>query len=238
MLLVFILCLRLAFQFLSWSFSPSRNPYLFKGLFNALSDGPRTFSSNPNIAGSIPILRSTNQDQGVEFTWSTWIHIKSLDYRKNKPKHIFHKGSPLLSSSGNQSQSPGLWIHPYDNTLIVKVDVHDQPTSEIEIPSIPLNKWINVMIRTQGKILDVFINGAIAQRQKLPNSVKQNYGDTYILEDGGFDGEISNLTYFSHALNVSEILDIVNSGPNLARLGDAGAASYPPYLSLRWYFRQ
>ena len=105
-----------------------------------------------------------------------------------------------------------------------------------DIPNIPLNKWINVMIRVQGKIVDVFINGAISKRHVLQQVVRQNYGDTYVLENQGFDGEISNLIYFNHALNVSEILDIVNSGPNLTQLGDGGAASFPPYFALRWYF--
>ena len=48
--------------------------------------------------------------------------------------------------------------------------------------------------------------------------------------------KISNLIYFNHALNVSEILDIVNKGPNLKHLGDSGEGSFPPYFALRWYF--
>ena len=60
---------------------------------------------------------------------------------------------------------------------------------EISVPNIPLNKWINVMIRTQGKIVDVFINGAISQRHVLTQVVRQNYGDTYVLENKGFDGQ-------------------------------------------------
>ena len=252
-LLVFILALRLAFQLLNWAFAPSKNPYIFKGSYDARRDGPRTFSSNPNLTDSIPILRSTNQNQGVEFTWSVWILIDSLDHKPGIRKHIFHKGGPILLNEKTSqhpdalTQAPGLWIEAGTNTLIVRVDVYDDEDNnndrkkhyqEIPIPGIPLNKWINVMIRAQGKILDVFINGAIVKRYKLQNVVNQNYGDTYILENGGFEGEISNLTYFSHALNVSEILDIVNAGPNLTQLGDSGSASFPPYLALRWYFQQ
>ena len=48
-IIVFVFCLRLAFQFINWLFAPSRNPYIFKGVFDAQHDGPRTFSSNPNL---------------------------------------------------------------------------------------------------------------------------------------------------------------------------------------------
>jgi len=252
--IVFILCLRFSFQFLNWMFSPSENPYLFKGLLDGQHDGPRTFSSNPNLSGSIPILRSKNENQGVEFTWSIWLQIRDLTYLAGKTKHIFHKGSPMLVMKGGAvtdalTQAPGLWIDSKTNALQVRLDIYsagEDETSDdndsaktfetIDVPNIPLNKWINVIVRVQGKIVDVFINGAISKRHVLQQVVRQNYGDTYVLENQGFDGEISNLIYFNHALNVSEILDIVNNGPNLTKIGDSGEASYPPYFALRWYF--
>ena len=251
--IIFILCLRISFGFLNWIFAPSQNPRLLKGMLNAQQDGPRSFSSNPNKSGSIPILRSNNENQGVEFTWSIWIYISDLVYQVGKDKHIFHKGSPITSDNQWHSaltQSPGLWIDRNTNTLRIRLDIYgageDEVTQnessnekafeDIEIPSIPLNKWINVMIRVQGKIVDVFINGAIVKRHILQQVVRQNYGDTYILQKGGFSGKISDLSYFSHALNVSEILSIVNRGPDLTAIGDDGPDTFPPYFALRWYF--
>ena len=237
-LIVFIICLRLLIQGLSWLFSPSRDPKLLKGIMDA-RDGPLTFSSNPNLPGSIPILRSDNQDRGLEFTWSVWINIHDLIANQGKKKHIFHKGAPMVGSSSMPlTQAPGLWIHENQNALEILIDTYSTPganlTETIIVNDIPLDKWLNVMIRVQGNIVDIFINGAIALRHKMSDVVRQNYGDTYLLERGGFSGLVSDLFYFSHALNVAEILYIVNKGPDLTRKGERNA--FPPYFSLRWFF--
>ena len=58
--------------------------------------------------------------------------------------------------------------------------------------------------------------------------------------NGGFNGLTSNLWYFDYALGPGEILDIVKKGPNTKMLGnesDKVYSSFPPYFSLRWYFK-
>ena len=65
--------------------------------------------------------------------------------------------------------------------------------------------------------------------------VKQNYGSVYVAQNGGFQGNISNLWYFNYALGTSEIQRIANQGPNLTFKGKA-QNNDTDYLSLRWYF--
>ena len=39
-------------------------------------------------------MRSVNDDQGMEFTWSVWIYINDIsNYKPNEYKHVFHKGN-------------------------------------------------------------------------------------------------------------------------------------------------
>jgi Concanavalin A-like lectin/glucanases superfamily len=105
------------------------------------------------------------------------------------------------------------------------------------IPDIPLNKWLNVIIRCQNNTLDVYINGTITRSLQLSSVPKQNYGDVYVGMNGGFDGYISNLWYYNYALGVAAIQGIVTWGPNTKMIGNNGMnLKDSNYLSLRWFF--
>jgi len=101
-----------------------------------------------------------------------------------------------------------------------------------------LNKWLHVVIRIENNNLDVYINGTLAKRHVLASVPKQNYGNVNIGLNGGFQGYISDLRYFSHALQPGEIIAIVDNGPNLTVNKYSTANSTPPpYLSLQWYLQ-
>ena len=108
-------------------------------------------------------------------------------------------------------------------------------TETVEIDDIPLNKWINVVLRLEGNVMDVYINGNIALRHIFNSVPMQNYGDTYVNANGGYSGMISDLWYHNRALTAVEIMSIVNAGPNLTAQDDMKV--FPPYFSLRWFFR-
>ncbi len=104
---------------------------------------------------------------------------------------------------------------------------------EIIVSDIPLNKWINVIIRVEGNNVDIYINGTIVTRHVLKDVPKQNYGDVYVNMNGGFSGFLSDLWYHDYALNTTDILAIVQDGPNMKM--DQSMDIFPPYFSLRWY---
>jgi hypothetical protein len=110
---------------------------------------------------------------------------------------------------------------------------------EITISDIPLNKWINVIIRCRNTTIDIYINGVVTKSVKLLGVPKQNYGDVYVAMNNGFSGYVSNLAYYNYAISTSEIREIMQKGPN-TNMAAAGAnpkdKSNLDYLSLRWYF--
>jgi hypothetical protein len=241
-LLVFIILMSFGVRVLQWYFSPSKNPKLVDGMKRA--DEKMTVYANPQRSeeGAKPILRSDDQRYGVEFTWSVWIYLsewKSDD--SGRRKHIFHKGAATMDDKGmaKYTQAPGLYLHETKNALVVKMNTFKGLGEEVVIDDIPLHKWLNVILRVEGNILDVYINGGIAVRHILADVVKQNYADTHINYGGGYDGLLSDLWYHNHALNTAEILKIVRDGPNLTMIADSpssGLNVFPPYFSLRWYF--
>lgn len=253
-IVIFFLLLRLGASLLTWIVSPSPNPILLKGSV----DGTTThdFTQDPKITGSIPILRSVDDVTGVEFTWSIWIFVKDSNFHINKErhyKHIFHKGNKNHSSLGlsTPNNSPGLYLDSKNNNLLVLMNTFTEPTiakanmhsgtkepESIEIKDIPVNKWMNVIIRvSKQNQVDVYINGTLMKREIMNGIVKQNYENVHVSSNGGFHGYISELRYFNSAIGTNQIQTIVDNGPNLTPVYKSSKESaIPRYLSTRWFF--
>lgn len=243
-LFLFIIALRLGITLLAWIFSPTKSPMLIDGMID--SKEMNIISQDPNVKGNIPILRSDNKKGGIEFSWSVWIYINDLTYKDGQYRHIFHKGNDSINLSKQPvgmafpNNAPGLYIGPNKNTLVVVMNTFENITEEITIDNIPIKKWINIVIRCDGNVLDIFINGTLTRRHILKSVPKQNYGDVYLSMNGGFDGYTSNLRYFNHAIGLNKIQDTLRSGPNLKIKSDnvSSGKSKPQYLALRWYFTE
>ena len=199
-------------------------------------DEGKSYTQDPNVPGSIPIMRSSNQTDGLEFTYTVWLFISHLQNNGTK-SHIFHKGSEKMNSDGvfYPNNAPGLYIHPTRNTLIIIMNTFDNITEEVEVNDIPLNKWINVAIRVEGNIMDVYINGTISLRHIFKSVPKQNYGDLYVNMNHGFQGLLSDLWYHDKALSGTDIEQIVAAGPDMTT--DESLNVFPKYLSLNWFFQ-
>jgi len=233
----FVLLLRVGLSVISYFFKPNDSPHLIDGMVDASQ--MIVFQQDPSANGSATIYRSVNATDGIEFTWSVWIFINNLNDSNNTYKHIFSKGNSDLNQNGtvNPNNAPGLYIAPNSNTLVVMMNTFNVINEEIIVPDIPLNKWVNVIIRCQNTTLDVYINGTITRSINLIGVPKQNYGDVYVAMNGGFNGNISNLWYYNYALGTSKIQDIAGDGPNTKMIGTSGMNDNAfDYLSLRWFF--
>jgi len=200
-------------------------------------------TQDPSLKGSQPIMRSANDVQGMEFTWSVWIYVDDFVYKQNEYKHIFHKGNDDINVSkppiglNYPNNAPGLYITPTTNNLVVIMNTFDSINEEILIKDLPLNKWVNVILRLNNQHqLDIYINGTLTKRHMLKGVAKQNYGDVYVSMNGGFSGYTSELRYFEEAIGTNKIQQIVNDGPNMKMNSTDLTQSKPHYLSTRWYF--
>ena len=235
----FIVLLRVGITVVSYFFKPTESPHLIDGMVNASE--MLVFKQDPTNNGAVTIYRSVNATDGIEFTWNVWIFINNLNSTGSQEmyKHIFSKGNNQLNDNGLifPNNAPGLYIAPNTNALVVLMNTFNVINEEIVIPDIPMNKWVNVIIRCQNTTLDVYINGTITRSINLIGVPKQNYGDVYVGLNGGFDGYVSNLWYYNYALGTNEIQKITSNGPNTKMIGDSGMTSNVfNYLSLRWFF--
>ena len=115
-LIVFILLLRLGIQVISYFMTPSSNPTLISGMIDATQT--QVIPQNPSVSHAVPVLRSVNQEDGIEFTWSVWMFIKNLK-PENRYKHVFHKGNDMIDATMGlnfPNNAPGLYITPVSYT--------------------------------------------------------------------------------------------------------------------------
>lgn len=213
--------------------------YLIDGMVAGTQQ--RIIYQDPASANAQTIYRSVNQSKGIEFTWSLWLNISSINFNQNTYSPIFYKGNNNINSMGLNYpvNAPGLYLEPMKNNLLLIMNTFQDINEEIRIPDIPLNKWVNIVIRCQNKTLDVYVNGTITRSLELSDVPKQNYGNVYIATNGGFNGNLSNLIYYDYSLGPGQIASMVASGPNLKDADNTSSwltSKFTDYLSLRWYF--
>jgi hypothetical protein len=243
-LILFMLALRLGSSLLSWLMTPSGTPNLIPCLWNAKT--PFRIPQNPAVKGSQPIMRSVNNLEGLEFTWSVWIFVDDFTYNEHEYKHVFHKGNDNFNVSSPPfgvsypNNAPGLYITPDVNDLLIIMNTFDKINDNVIVKDLPLHKWVNIIIRVSNQHqLDVYINGTLAKRHILAGIPKQNYGDVFACYNGGFSGYLSALKYYNKAIGTNEIQSLVEKGPSLKLCsGDNSALTSKDssYLATRWYF--
>ena len=229
-LFVFIILLRLGISLLGYFLAPTGSPKLINGMVDAKQ--LIVIPQDPSSEGAVTISRSVNANEGIEFTWSVWIFIDDLTYNTGLYRCVFYKGNdyaknPNPDETNSQglnfpNNAPGLYIAPNTNNLVIIMNTFNVINEEITVTDIPINKWVNVIIRCQNNTLDVYINGSIIKSHELHGVPKQNYGDVYIAPNGGFSGYISNLWYYNYALGTSKINKLSSKGPNTNMRGSNG----------------
>ena len=247
---VFIILVLIGFMFLTnlgimligYFSQPSTSPYLINGMV----DGNQSIiiPQDPTNANSISIFRSNNQSTGIEFTWSIWLLITGSN-QTTKYSHIFNKGDANYDATtgiAKVNNAPGLYLikdtaNTSENCLRVIMDQVTNTPAIVDISGVPMNKWFHLAMRMENTILDTYINGIIFGRIILQAVPKQNYFDVNIAQNGGFQGKISNLRYYSYALSAFDIGNIVNTGPktSTSSLALSTANTAANYLSSQWY---
>ena len=242
--IVFVYVLRACVAIMGFLFSPNSTPYLVNGLIDGMVGNLR-IPQDPSQANSVTIIRSKNDAGGIGITWSVWIYIKqnsTIDPNNvGKWRHVFNKGSIKPDGTGIMmpNNGPGLYLKDDYSAIRVIMSTFDNPNTSVDVENIPINKWFNVIIRVENTVLDVFINGDLAQRLPLNSVPFQNYGDVNVAINGGFNGVLSSLRYHNTALGTRAIANIVSEGPNLKVIGASGGApGLMDYLSMRWFHNQ
>jgi hypothetical protein len=260
-LVVFVVIVLFQFimRYLLYLYSPPKTVKLLDGMVSASS--MKVINQDLRQSPTMLVTHSSNKEGGIEFTWSVWVFVDNLtnSTASNIYHNVFFKGNYNTYSGTDTNcnglnipnNGPGLYIvedvHTRSASLQVLMDTFQQAssyligekcmvTNPVIVPHIPLGTWVNAVIRCKGNILDVYVNGVIANSVVLVGVPKQNYGNVYVAANGGFNGNIASLTYMSHGASNKEIWDIYQKGPNTKSLDPSlNSFSTPNYLSFGWY---
>lgn len=241
-LIFFLILMNLGIFLVIYFSTPDKNPFLVDGMI--AGNRSKTIYQDPNNANAITLYRSNNQTDGIEFTWSVWLLRNELSASTNY-ENIFNKGSDDYTTSGNGKASlgnaPGVYFKNTGGTtnqLEIFMDTISDSGIQVEesetIDNLPLGRWFHLAIRMENKIMDVYVNGVVTKRVAFENVPFQNYRNVYVCNNGGFNGNLSDLRYFDNALSVFQIMNTVEAGPN-TRSSDADRNTKFTYLSNNWY---
>ena len=148
-LLIFVFILRILIELVGYLMSPKGDVYLIYG--TAPTNLPQKISVNPNDATSKPILRSDNRKHGIEFTYSIWLFVESVNeisVTNDRYNIVFNKGNSDyndLADQGNKAtnatidgntvdlpmiSAPGLFFSEKENKLLVRMNYIPRKLSE------------------------------------------------------------------------------------------------------------
>jgi hypothetical protein len=205
-------------------------------LYNVYKNSKTYEQNNPILLGytkdaKVPIVvdgsKIPKTQVGDEWSYSFWIFINDYDYQYNQPKFILTTGQ-----SNGSSVAPGIFLGPQNSDLLIKVNTMVTPTSEISfngddlvVRDLPLQRWINIVVTYNNKVVSVFLNGKLTKSKLLDSpAVNLNSSKVSINPNNGFSGQISNLQYFNHELSPYDIYKIYILGndrnflPGIGRL--------------------
>jgi hypothetical protein len=210
----------------------ANNLYLLKGT--------RQLSS-PIVIPASQIPRASDQTFGLEFSYSMWIYINQDSYTSapDQEKHILHKGSPNMKPY----VCPAILLSRDSNRLLVKMNTYGSDVPDVcEVDNIPVAKWFHLAVVVINQNVDIYINGNLKKRFELSGLPMQNFGDVYIGRDIQgepsyihMSGMLSNVRYFSYALPVYRLEQLVNELPGKPAEQDSEVV--PPYLSPDYYLQ-
>ena len=205
--------------------------------------GSQTYNNKQTPTGDAIVGLSTNEINGVEFTYSLWLKINSdnigsehdiatCDFDSSCGKnliHIFNKGddtgetssTDLVQNVSKINNAPGVYLRK-NNTEIVLLIYMDTMGTEpsytkkpITVSNLPIMKWFSLIIIAKSNVLYIYVNGRLKSSYIFKDEVfKQNYDDITINKHGIEWGSLADLVYYPRALNGLEIQSLLLAGPD------------------------
>jgi hypothetical protein len=184
---------------------------------------------------------------GGEYTISFWMYISDWSYRSGLAKSVLE-----IVDNANESNNSLLTTILYPNEAKMMVRVHTDKSDGADytkranftnlmggngaitggmqspicdLQDIDLQRWINVTVSVNGRIVDVYYDGKLARSCVLPDvpvAATTGRQSVVIGRSGGFGGKVSGIQFFGYALTPDRIYSIYQGGPR----GAAGFLGY------------
>ena len=163
------------------------------------------------------------------FCYSIWFYIDDWNYRYGEPKVIFGR------MSGLKEPCPSVVLAPTQNNLIISQEVFPgadtQPTDDstsavvhtCNVPNVPLQKWVNLIVSAYGRSMDIYIDGKLVRTCVLPGVSKIDPdSNVYVTPNGGFSGYTSTFQFWGESCDPQKAWNIYKKGYGGSWLGFLG----------------
>lgn len=181
----------------------------------------------PGVQGSI--IPSNSLSTGIipnssNSSYSIWIFVDNWNYRLGETKYILVRGK-VLTSGETFEAAPVISLDQFENNLIVETSYHksmsgnDSTSSSsnlgkhtCKVTNIPIQKWVNILVSTSGRTMDIYIDGKLVNTCLLPGTAAVVDEDIFITPDGGFSGYTSKFQYYSNSSTSEDAWAIYQEG--------------------------
>ena len=207
--------------------------------------------ANPTSLVTLPITSDGRLriKPGGEYTFSFWVYIH--DWGSAKPKGILS----ILDDGLSGSSLLSVLLYPSDPMMDIRINTTNSPaydvtksttrqsllggtgsltgsdgtTPQCDIGAIDLQRWINVTVCTNGRVVDIYYDGKLNRSCVLPgiiNAGAKGQQKVVLGEGGGFTGSFGVMNYYAYALTPDRIYSIYLAGPG-------GPPSFLSYLQAK-----
>ena len=163
------------------------------------------------------------QSNASNFAYSVWFYIDDWSYRYGEPKIV------LGRLDADLKPSPSIVLGAIENNVKIETTVYASAQSKsgsthtCNVASVPIQRWVNLIVSLYGRTLDVYIDGKLVRTCVLPGVAKiANNAPVYVTPLGGFSGYTSNIHYYGDAVNPQQAYNIYRAG-----YGGSGIGSFP-----------
>ena len=177
-------------------------------------DSSRSHLVSMHNANKPLVVTGDNVPHGAsaDYTYAFWVYISNWSVGNKK----------VILARGKDGQIPapeislGAMLNNIEVTLGTYADGHsgDAINHTCTLENVPLQAWACVLVTLNNRSLDIYLDGKLVRTCVLPGVPKMTSGSPLIVTPGGgFDGYVSNLIYYSRAVNPREAYAIYREGP-------------------------
>lgn len=222
--------------------------YLYKFLIagNELEFICQSGPTPANQPGGAAITkRNVAATTGGEYTLSFWMYISNWDYRSGQAKSVIQ----LVDRNTPDYSLLTTILYPNEAKMMVRVHTKGTTqgatdytmtnnaaqllsgagganmfTPSMTMPmcdmqDIDLQRWINVTVCVNGRIVDVYYDGKLNRSCVLADVPYVPDGGAQAVvwgNNGGFGGQVSSVVFYAYALTPDRIYSIYQAGPGSA----------------------
>ena len=165
--------------------------------------------------------------QGLEYNINFWLFLNDYNHRLNEDKIIVQKGEnsvfnpmvilekqsnnlKIVVSTNKFSRVPNTTQSDISDT---ELNINDDTQEEFIVNNIRLQKWVNINVGFIDNSIDVYLDGKLVRSFVVKGYPKINSGGLVITPGGGFNGNLSNLTYTNKSFSRNKIYNTYKKGP-------------------------